>query len=169
MIILERRLSTPLCLDALTVLELVSRSRSIAMWSNCRPFLLLPLLARLGDWRLYRPYQMILARYNIFPCSCSFPLLFRCYRPFSKIIISDKMVWYIKLEWFCIYRSFNHEMFTFPLFIPLNSPTTCMSAYGNIGSFKLGFFCWAILNNVFHFSSILAFSFLTNLGSWIAK
>ena len=35
----------------------------------------------------------------------------------------------------------DQEMFTFPLLIPLNSPTTWLSAYGKTGSLRLGFFC----------------------------
>lgn len=59
----------------------------------------------------------------------------------------------------------NHDILTFPLLIPLNYPTTCVSAYGKTGSFKLTFFCWAILKSIFHFYYIFDFSFLIVFGS----
>lgn len=60
-------------------------------------------------------------------------------------------------------------MFTFPLLMPLKSPTMWFSEYGRTGSLRLGFFCWASLNKFFHFSSVLDFYFLIYFGSWIAK
>lgn len=67
-----------------------------------------------------------------------------------------------------VYASTYHEIFTFPLLIPLYSPTTWLSAYGRTGSFRFGFFCWAIFNKFFHFYSFFCFYFFTSFGSWSA-
>lgn len=81
------------------------------------------------------------------------------------VILTEILDYNILIYWFQI----NHAMLTFPLFIPLKSPTMWFYEYGSTGYLRFGFFCWASLNKFFHFYSVLAFYFLIYLGSWIAR
>ena len=81
-------------------------------------------------------------------------------------IYYEKYYWYLGMD--DAFEGFNHEMLTLPFPIPLNYPTTCAYEYGSTGSLRFGFFCWAIFNNCFHFSSFFILYFFTSLGSYMA-